>query len=93
MVNHPPHYKNNNIFCSDCRKFIECIDVTRDMNFCLGNVIKYIWRCDSKLDKLEDLKKARWYLDTYIRQQELILGKALADINPSCSELKYQNAY
>lgn len=34
----------------------------------LGNVIKYIARAGYKGDKLEDLKKARWYLDRYINE-------------------------
>ena len=33
------------------------------MGFNLGNALKYIWRCDLKKDAIEDLKKARWYID------------------------------
>jgi hypothetical protein len=36
------------------------------MNFCLGNAVKYIWRAGLKDNSLEDLKKARWYLDREI---------------------------
>ena len=45
---------------------IECIQVTEHMGFNLGNAIKYIWRCDLKLDAIEDLKKAKWYIDREI---------------------------
>lgn len=69
LVNHPPHYNGGKTQC-ECGRKIECIDVTRHFNFALGNAIKYIWRCELKQNKLEDLKKARWYLDDEIRRLE-----------------------
>jgi hypothetical protein len=39
------------------------------MNFNLGNAMKYIWRTDHK-NGLEDLKKARWYIDREIQRRE-----------------------
>lgn len=45
---------------------IEAIQITEHMNFCLGNAVKYIWRSGLKGDAIEDLKKARWYLDREI---------------------------
>ena len=62
-VNHPAHYKSH-------PSGIECIQVTEHMNFNLGNAIKYIWRCDEKGHRIEDLKKARWYLDREISRLE-----------------------
>lgn len=58
-INHPSHYT---------RGKIEVIDFIEDQQlpYHLGNVIKYIARAGYKGDKLEDLKKARWYLDRYI---------------------------
>lgn len=61
-VNHPKHYTSH-------PSGIECIQVSRHMNFNLGNVMKYIWRADHK-NGLEDLKKARWYLDDEIKKRE-----------------------
>ena len=60
-IDHPSHYN---------RGKIEVIDFIEDqgLSFHLGNVIKYISRAGSKGDKLEDLKKARWYLDRYINE-------------------------
>ena len=60
-IDHPSHYN---------RGKIEVIDFIEDqgLSFHLGNVIKYITRAGSKGDKLEDLKKARWYLDRYINE-------------------------
>lgn len=60
-IDHPSHYN---------RGKIEVIDFIEDqgLSFHLGNVIKYIARAGSKGDKLEDLKKARWYLDRYINE-------------------------
>jgi hypothetical protein len=40
------------------------------MNFCLGNAMKYIWRAGQKGDALEDLRKARFYLDREIKRRE-----------------------
>lgn len=63
-VNHPAHYNAGQY---------EVIEVIRDAGlnegFCLGNALKYILRYKYK-NGLEDLKKARWYLDYYIRELE-----------------------
>lgn len=58
-VNSPQHY------CSH-PSGIECIEVTEYMNFNLGNTVKYIWRADGKNNRIQDLEKARWYLDREI---------------------------
>lgn len=63
MVNHPPHY-------TDHPSGIECIQVTEHMNFCVGNAIKYLWRAGKKGATVEDLKKARWYIDREIQRLE-----------------------
>lgn len=62
-VNYPEHYRKH-------PSGVECIQVTEHMGFCLGNVIKYIWRSGHKESVLEDLKKARWYLDREITRLE-----------------------
>lgn len=62
-VEHPAHY-------NDHPSGVECLAITEHMNFCLGNVIKYIWRCDEKGNAIEDLKKARFYLDREIARRE-----------------------
>ncbi len=68
MVHHPAHYTSSNAKCQ-CGKTIECIDVTRHMDFNIGNAVKYLWRFKHK-NGIEDLKKARWYLDDQIKQLE-----------------------
>jgi hypothetical protein len=62
-VNHPKHYTGH-------PSGVECIQITEHMNFCLGNVMKYIWRAGEKGDALEDLRKARFYLDREIKRRE-----------------------
>jgi hypothetical protein len=59
MVNHPDHYKG--------KKF-EVIDIIEDynLNFSLGNAIKYILRADKKGKRTEDLKKAIFYINREI---------------------------
>jgi hypothetical protein len=68
MVNHPPHYTSKAV-CDKCNCPIECIDITRHMSFNLGNAVKYLWRWQSK-GGLEDLRKARWYLEDAINDLE-----------------------
>lgn len=63
MVNHPPHYTEGGIETID---FIEA----KGFNYHLGQVIKYVSRAGKKNDALEDLKKARWYLDREIGRME-----------------------
>ena len=59
-VNHPAHYKTGGIETID---FIEA----KQLTYNLGNVVKYITRADHKGNKLEDLKKAQWYLNREIQ--------------------------
>lgn len=51
---------------------LQVIDMTQHLSFCLGNVIKYVWRAGRKSEdtKLEDLEKARWYLEKEIELWE-----------------------
>ena len=63
LVNHPPHYKAGGVETID---FIEA----KDLNYRLGNVVKYVTRAGKKGDPIEDLKKARWYLDREISVRE-----------------------
>lgn len=44
------------------------------MSFCLGNVVKYLWRADEKGSDLQDLKKAAWYLAREIARREQAAG-------------------
>jgi hypothetical protein len=61
-VNHPAHYTYGPM---------EVIDIIEGfgLGFHLGNVVKYVLRAEHK-NGLEDLKKARWYLDRLIQQRE-----------------------
>ena len=60
-VNHPAHYTTH-------PSGVECIQIAEHMNFCRGNALKYLFRAGVKEKgrELEDLKKARWYLDREI---------------------------
>ena len=68
-VNHLLHYTDHPAKC-DCGARIECIQITEHMNFNLGNAIKYIWRSDLKGKRIEDLKKAVWYINREIARQK-----------------------
>ena len=70
-VNHPNHY-----FWLKDKCGIEVIDITRHLDFDLGNAIKYILRAGRKQDsaisdvekEIEDLRKAVWYINDKINQ-------------------------
>jgi hypothetical protein len=64
-VNHPKHYNNSKAEC-ECGRQIECIEVTRHLNFNIGNAIKYLWRYKDK-NGVEDLQKAIWYIQDQIK--------------------------
>jgi hypothetical protein len=66
-VNHPSHYNQGKIEVLD---YIEDLGMGED--FCAGNAIKYISRYKYKENPLEDLKKARWYIDRIIQKHEKI---------------------
>lgn len=63
-VDHPSHYGGDTTY--ETIKVIEAWG----LGFCLGNAIKYISRAGRKGDAVEDLKKARWYVDREIARLE-----------------------
>lgn len=63
MVNHPPHYVGHGI---EPIEFIE----SHNLNFCLGSAVKYIARAPYKGTELEDLKKAKWFLEREIKKHD-----------------------
>jgi len=65
-VNAPAHYTSH-------PSGVECIDITEDMTFCVGNAVKYCWRAGIKGSAvtgthIEDLRKARCYLAREIQR-------------------------
>lgn len=66
-VNHPKHYTSD-------PSGVECIEITKHRDFCIGNAIKYLWRSGLKHEEgftdrqkeIEDLEKAKWYIQTKI---------------------------
>ena len=64
-VNHPEHYKDGGIETID---YIEA----KELNYHLGNVVKYVSRAGKKGSKLQDLQKAQWYLTREINR---VLGE------------------
>jgi hypothetical protein len=63
MVNSPGHYKVGGIETID---FIEA----KNLGYLLGNVVKYVSRADHKGNRLEDLKKAQWYMNKAVADAE-----------------------
>ncbi len=70
LVNHPPHYGG----ADDTYEAIKVIEAW-GLGFHLGNAVKYVARAGKKGDALEDLKKARWYLDRLIQKMEAERGR------------------
>lgn len=67
-INHPAHYTQGGIECIDA---IEAAvnELSGIEAVCTGNAIKYLWRWKRK-NGIEDLKKARWYIDRLIAERE-----------------------
>ena len=82
MVNHPPHYKD--------ASGIECIEVTKHMQFCGGNCFKYLYRAGKKGSTVEDLKKAAWYAERAWVGSEVVYGDELNNIGRIAS---YRTGY
>ena len=72
-VNSPSHYNWLKKLAG-----VEVIDITRHLDFDLGNAVKYILRAgrkteegyDNKAKTIEDLKKAVWYINDKIKTLE-----------------------
>lgn len=62
-VNHPKHYNAH-------PSGVECITITRHMNFNIGNAIKYLWRAEEKGNAIQDLEKAVWYINDEINRRK-----------------------
>lgn len=67
QVNHPQHYGG----AENQQEAIKVIEAW-ELDFCLGNTVKYISRAGKKdkAKELEDLRKAAWYLNRKIQQLE-----------------------
>ena len=66
MVNHPSHYTQGGIECIDALK-AATVSKTGIEAVCTANAIKYLWRYEEK-NGIEDVKKARWYIDRLIEE-------------------------
>lgn len=66
-VNHPQHYTRGEIETIDVIEYL-----TRDLRgikaVCMGNLIKYVMRCNFK-NGWEDVEKAKWYLDKFMEEE------------------------
>ena len=62
-VNHPKHYTSH-------PSGIECIEITRHMNFNCGNAVKYLWRSGLKDSnpQVQEIEKAIWYLKDEVKR-------------------------
>lgn len=67
-VDHPQHYNQGNIECIDAMN--AAFGIAEVISFCKLNAFKYIWRAEDKLNTLEDLKKASWYINKTIELTE-----------------------
>ena len=68
MVNHPPHYTSGKIECVDAIEAALSAQTDPVAGWLTGQIIKYLWRFPQK-NGVEDLEKARWYLDRLIERE------------------------
>ncbi len=66
QVNHPPHYNKGAIECIDAIEAATAHLTNGYLAYCIGNVIKYVWRFSYKGQPKQDLEKAAWYLQKAI---------------------------
>jgi len=71
-VHYPRHYTAHS-------SGVECVDIAEHLSFNLGNALKYVWRCEHKGRKEEDLKKALWYVR---REKRLVSLTESPQIDP-----------
>ncbi len=63
LIDHPVHYTSH-------PSGIECIEITKHMNFCLGSAMGYLWRADFKGNDIVDLQKAIKFIEFEISRRE-----------------------
>ena len=66
VVNHPPHYTTGGIETLDVIRAKMSSD--RFQGYLMGNVLKYILRCEYKEKRIEDIKKAQFYLNALVKE-------------------------
>jgi hypothetical protein len=80
----PQHYRNGEIECIDALA-AATVNKPGIQAICVANVIKYLWRYESK-NRLEDVRKAQWYLNKLIEELEKhdarIQGKKEGNVYP-----------
>ena len=81
-VNHPSHYNQGGIECFDVISAFFGREALED--FCLGNALKYLMRCQHKGKYIEDLKKAKFYIEKILA----LRGEPQADLNQILDEIK-----
>lgn len=79
-INHPSHYQavsdigvpilrvlglGSETLALECIEAIEILEFESQWEFCLLSAVKYLWRAGLKGDPIEDLKKAKWYLERW----------------------------
>lgn len=77
-VSHPSHYTQDKCKCKNCGYGIECITIAERFPFSLGAAIKYLWRYEDKGNPIQDLEKAKQYIQFEIdklKENKLSLAK------------------
>ena len=69
MVNHPSHYNTKGMECIELIEYM-VFGLTGIVAVYVANIVKYLYRFPDKGHAVEDLKKARWYLDKLIQHME-----------------------
>ena len=63
-VNQPAHYNQGKVECIDA--IHAALGDDGFHAYCKGQVIKYLWRAEHKNNRIEDLRKAQWYMEKLI---------------------------
>jgi len=81
IVNSPPHYKQGDV---ECIEAIKSATGAEYQGYLQGNIMKYIWRYRAKGQRLNDLKKAQWYLKELIVDEQKRLADEEEPVHRGC---------
>lgn len=85
-VNKPAHYTQGKV---ECIEALEAIGIA--LPFCIGNAIKYLWRCQAKGNTLQDLQKAQWYINRAVNIYSSGSVLSPGDLNQIIGNLNHED--
>ena len=74
-VQRPAHYASGGVECIDAIKAALQGETDPFVAYLRGNAIKYLWRTGKKVDAVQDLQKAVWYIERAVQERRAYAGR------------------